>query len=223
MFTLHAFKHKSCFAIGSLWKNVALTMRAGAAQGQTLLFEFVGLVFATSAVAIAAVAALLSVRAGQVRSLGIMRGLAVLPGLLVLQTALLTYGRAVWPGDPKTLLVLAAVLPSVGTVRMHVTGLLQLHTLPSREMLALAQSAQIFAGSACIALGGLAGFALNKGCGRGCSPIGLPAGHAELFAPGSCRGCGWPFVVVVSVLEAARLALSALKLWLHKHENIAIP
>ena len=192
-------------------------------QGQTLLFEFVGLVFATSAVCIAAVAALLSVRPGQVRSLGIMRGLAVLPGLLVLQIALLTYGRAHWPGDPCALLFLAAVLPSVGTVRMHVTGLLQLHTLPSRETLSLAQSAQIFAGSACIALGGLAGFALNKGCGRGCTPVGYPVGSAGLPAPGGCRGCGWPFVVVVCVLEAVRLALSSLMLWLHKHENIAIP
>ena len=196
------------------------------AQGQTLLFLFVGVVFATSAVFIAAVAALLSVRPGQVRSLGIMRGLAVLPGLLVLQIALLTYGRARWPDPtpyPGALLFLAAVLPSVGTVRMHVTGLLQLHTLPSRETLSLAQSAQIFAGSACIALGGLAGFALNKGCGRGCSPVGYPVGPEALFAPGGCRGCGWPFVVVVCVLETVRLALSSLMLWLHKHENIAIP
>ena len=187
------------------------------------LFEFVGLVFATSAVCITAVAALLSVRPGQVRSLCIMRALAVLPGLLVVQAVLLTYGRAHWPRAPRTLLFVAALVPSVGTVRMHVTGLLQLHTLPSRETLSLAQSVQIFAGSVCIALGGLVGFALNSGCGRGCSPVGYPVGPAALPPPGGCRGCGWPFVVVISVLEAVRLALASLMLWLHKHENIAIP
>ncbi|KAK9845225.1 hypothetical protein WJX81_000502 [Elliptochloris bilobata] len=192
-------------------------------DGQTLLFKYVCLMFATGAVAMAAVAALLSVRLGQVRSLGIMRGLALLPGLLAVQAALLTYGRARWPDPAHNVLVVAAVVPAMGVVRMHITGLLQLHTLPSRETLSLAQSAQIFAGSVCIALGGLVGFAVNSGCGRGCSPVGFPAGPAGFTLSGGCRGCGWPFVLLVSVFEALRLALGVLMLWLHKHENIAVP
>ena len=183
-----------------------------------LLYLYILLMFATGAVAMALVALLLSVRPGQVRSLAIMRALALLPGLLAVQTVLLTYGRAhlatqMAPQDANRLmLVVAAVVPAAGIVRMHVVGLLQLHTLPSRETLSLAQCTQIFAGSVCIALGGLVGYALSKECSS--EPQVAHAGQDK---------CDLHFVALVSVFEGVRLALGALMLWLHKRENIAVP
>ena len=192
-------------------------------QGQTLLFLYVALMFATGAVAMAAVAGLLSVRAGQTRSLPIMRALALLPGLLAVQTALLTYGRGHrWPGGqrhPFEVTVAAAVVPALGIVRVHVVGLMQLHTLPSRETLSLAQSGQIFTGSACIALGGLVGYAIDGTCAQACAAETLFS-RAAACAPSPCT---WQFLLPVSLLEAVRLALGALFLWLHRRENIAVP
>ena len=70
---------------------------------------------------------------------------------------------------------------------------------------------QICAGSVCIALGGLVGYAIMSTCYA-------PSGHKALS-----WDCGKVFVAVVAVLEAVRLGLGALVLWLHKRENIAVP
>lgn len=88
----------------------------------------------------------------------------------------------------------------VGVVRIHIVGILTLHTLSSREMLTTVLSVQTLFGSIAIAAGGFIGYVVG---------LGPASVYADISIAGAC--------------EVLRFVFTGLLLWHHHVEHVALP
>lgn len=88
----------------------------------------------------------------------------------------------------------------VGIVRIHIIGVLALHTLSSREMLAVVLSIQTLFGSIGIGLGGFIGYIVG---------LGTTSIYIDIGISGGC--------------ELLRLLFVGLMLYFHAIEHVALP
>ncbi|KAK9813846.1 hypothetical protein WJX73_001548 [Symbiochloris irregularis] len=147
-----------------------------ARAGEHLLHLYAMLFFATAAVAIILVAWVLTRQIlHRIPILRQMRIIALLPGVMVAQMACALWGqKLVW-------IIIAGTVLQVGIVRVHIIGVLALHTLSSREMLAVVLSIQTLFGSIGIGLGGFVGYIVGLGTTSIYIDIGI-TGAFEAFA-----------------------------------------
>jgi hypothetical protein len=141
---------------------------------------------------IGAVCLILTSKAGIRLGLPLYYTLAILPGQALAQILLVIYGKS------SAAPILACTVLNFAVVRYSVVGILNLHTMPSRETTSLVTTLQMIVGSIAVGVGTTAAWQLNS------SQI-------------------WLWVTLAAVVEGVRLLVVIPFVKLHQKENLATP
>lgn len=141
-------------------------------------------------ISVACFAILLTSRIGAKGSVDLMYAIAIAPYIALFQMLIIVYG-------PDWSALIAATILNIFQVRCSLTGVLNLHTMPSREATLTVTTIQVMIGSIAIGISSLVGWKLAR------NP--------------------WPWLTLVSITETLRLLAVAGFIKLHKKESLAKP
>jgi hypothetical protein len=185
------------FTLTCLCDAFALTLTMGCIfeyyeSEQSILYWSYNALALSSAVYIGLVCLLLLSKAGIRLGLSLYYGLAVLPGQALIQVLLIIYGNT------SAAPIVAASVLNFAVVRYSVVGILNLHTMPSRETTSLVTTLQMVVGSLAVGLGTVAAWQMDK-------------------------SQAWLWITLAAVVEGIRLLVVVPFIRLHKKECLAGP
>lgn len=144
----------------------------------------------TLVISVACLVMLLTSRLGAKGSVNLMYAIIAIPYINLFQLLILMYG-------PDWSALIAATVINVFNVRASFTGVLNLHTLPSREATVTVTTIQVILGSIAIGIASLVSWKLGR------NP--------------------WPWLTICTITETLRLISMAGFIKLHQKESLAVP